>query len=417
MLAAGLASLVAAHIVRRAHAQWCLHHLNRDSLEKAISLDPEECEGYFTLAVYNSLSTDYVDPRRQEELFRQALRCQPLKSKYWLGLASFLQYTGGSEAAAVAAQRAAALGPYNSLTLWRSGNFMLMAGKTDEAFDMFRRSLLGAPGYASQVFRICWRSTDDGEKILRQAVPDTVEMNLAYLSFLTSPDALRLDEARKVWDRLLGIRQVFPVESTFGYFDALLHAGRTSEAANAWERLVQVGVLPKEESRSADNVMVNGRFEVEPVNGGLDWRISPVAGVAIETDREVHHGGAASLAVYFEGLGNLDFQHVAQVDVVNPNTDYDFRAFMKSRGLSTQAGPHFEIFDPQDVQKYQWETPDVLGTTEWSEYSLKIHTGPQTRLLTVRLRRKPAVELNKRIEGALWVDDVQLVVDKQSPRP
>jgi hypothetical protein len=220
-----------------------------------------------------------------------------------------------------------------------------------------------------------------------------------------------------VWDRLLGLGQVFPVESTFGYFDALLHAGRTSEAANAWERLVQVGVLPKEESRSADNVMVNGRFEVEPVNGGLDWRISPVAGVAIETDREVHHSGAASLAVYFEGLSNLDFQHVAQVDVVNPNTDYYFRAFMKSRGLSTQAGPHFEIFDPQDVQKYQWETPDVLGTTEWSEYSLKIHTGPQTRLLTVRLRRKPAVELNKRIEGALWVDDVQLIVDKQSSRP
>ena len=104
MLAAGLASLVAAHILRRAHAQWCLHHPNRDSLEKAISVDPEECEGYFTLAVYNSLSTDYVDPRRQEELFRQALRCQPLKSKYWLGLASFLQYTGGSEAAAVAAE-------------------------------------------------------------------------------------------------------------------------------------------------------------------------------------------------------------------------------------------------------------------------------------------------------------------------
>ena len=123
------------------------------------------------------------------------------------------------------------------------------------------------------------------------------------------------------------------------------------------------------------------------------------------------------MAVYFEGLSNLDFQHVAQVDVVNPNTDYYFRAFMKSRALSTRAGPHFEIFDPKDVQKYHWETPDILGTTEWSEYSLRIHTGPQTRLLTVRLRRKPAVELDKRIEGTLWVDDVQLAEDQHSPGP
>lgn len=401
----------AVHIVRRAYAQWCLQHGSRDSLEKAVSLDPGECEGYFRLALYYSFATEEINRPRGEDLLRRALRCQPLKAGYWLGLASVLN----ADESAIAAQRAAALEPYNSLTLWRSGNFMLMAGKTDEAFDMFRRSLLGAPDYAPQVFKICWRSSDDGDKILRQAVPDTVEIDLAYLNFLTAPDMLRLDEARKVWYRLLALRKVFPVESTFGYFDALLHSGRTSEAVYAWEELVLVGVLPPEESRSAGSVMVNGGFEAEPVNGGLDWRITPVAGVGIETDRQVHHGGAASLAIHFEGLSNVDFQHVAQMDVVDPNTDYYFRAFMKSRALSTRAGPHFEIFDPEDVHKYQWETPDVLGTTEWSAYSLKIHTGPKTRLLTVRLRRKPALELDKRIEGTLWVDDVQLAVDKQSP--
>jgi len=403
--------------VRRAYAQWCLEHLSRDSLEKAISVDPKECEGYFKLAIYNLLSIDYTDPARQAGLFRQALRCQPLKSNYWLGLASFLQDTEGPEAAAVAALRAAALNPYNSLTLWRSGNFMLAAGNTDKAFDMFHRSLLGAPGYASQVFRMCWRSTDDGDKILRQAVPNTAGMNLAYLGFLTSPDAPRLDEARKVWDRLLGLGRVFPVESTFGYLDTLMHTGRTSEAVKAWEQMVRAGVLPKEESCSSDNLIVNGGFEVEPLNGGLDWRVYPMPGVAMETDREVQHSGAASLAIHFEGLGNPDFQQVTQWVVVTPNTDYSFRAFMKSRAISTRSGPHFEIFDLQDSQKYRWQTPDVVGTTDWSEYSLKIHTGPKTQLLNVRLRREPAVELDKRIEGSLWVDDVQLVPDHPSPGP
>jgi len=417
VLAAGLASFLTVHIVRRAYAQWCLRHPSRSSLEKSISVDPGECEGYFTLAVYNLLSIDYANPSRQAELFRQALRCQPLKSNYWLGLASFLQNTDGVEAAAVAAQRAAALSPYNSLALWRSGNFMLMAGKTDEAFEMFRRSLLGAPGFGSQVFRTCWRASDDGEKILHQAVPDTVEMNLAYLGFLISPDAPRLDEAQKVWGRLLGLGQVFPVESTFGYFDALLRGGRTSDAVNAWEGLVRAGVLPKEESRSADNVVVNGGFEVEPVNGGLDWTINPVAGVAMETDRGVQHGGAASLAIHFEGLNNLDFQQVSQRVIVTPGTDYSFRAFMKGRAISTRSGPHFEIFDPQDAQEYRWQTPDILGTSDWSEYSLKIHTGPKTQLLNVRLRREPAVELDKRIEGSLWVDDVRLTVEPQPPGP
>ena len=101
---------------------------------------------------------------------------------------------------------------------------------------------------------------------------------------------------------------------------------------------------------------------------------------------------------------------------VKPNTVYYFSAFLKARALSTLSGPHFGICDYWDdrrdertgERKVSWKTAEVLGDTEWTKYQLTIHTGPKTDLLVVSLRRQPALELDKRIQGTMWVDDVRL---------
>ncbi len=403
-----LAAFLSVNIVRQAYVQWCLQQPDKDLLGKVISLDSDECSAYHRLGLYYVSLPEEMDLTRGEELLRRALRCQPLNADYWLALAYALQTSGRTDESASAAEKAAALEAHNSMVLWRGGNLLLLAGKNEEAFDMFHRVLEGAPQFAPQVFSTCWKASSDGEQILRRVVPDTVNLNVSYLQFLSW--SLKLEEARKVWDRLISLGQVFPAESCFAYLDALINSGQTEEVSKAWNQLVLAGILPRGELYRADGPVVNGGFELQPVKGGLDWRISPVAGAPMQIDSQTRHSGTQSLLIQFEGLSNLDFHHVGQIVPVRPETDYRFSAFVKSRALSTQSGPYFEIFDLKEPKKSHWETLPVLGTTDWAEISVTFRTGPHTQLVVIRLRRKPALELDKRIEGALWVDDVQLAI-------
>jgi len=494
LLMAGVTVLLTIHIVRYAYVRWCVNQSTRDSLQKAIDLDPQACQAYNQLGLYYTYSLENLDQNLGEELSQRAVKCQPLEATYWITLAMALQAGGKTDESSAAAEKAALLENHNSWILWKTANLQLVNGKTEEALSMFHRVLDGAPEFAQPTFASCWKATSDGEMILQKVVPATVDMHLAYLNFLSNPNNLdvyalrqlwdsltsfgqevplqatfadldslirtktkeatpaevangmletpserrrdeqerlakaeriidqwdqsvsaawipRLDVARRVWDWLLMTNEEFPAEKvkrTFPYFDALLRVGRPAEAVTDWDRLVQKGVLPAGELHPPGNLIVNGGFEVEPVNGGFDWRISRVGGVFTEFDGRIHHEGNRSLAVHFEGLDNLDFHHVAQIVPVKPNARYIFSAFLKGRSLSGESGPHIEVFDSRDPKTYAWVTSDIVGTMEWSRYELDIETGPKTQTLVVRLRRNPGVGLNKRIEGTFWVDDVQL---------
>ncbi len=404
----GSAAYLTYQIGVQTYVKWLVQRSTKDSLNRAIALEGGNCDAYYRLGLYHVFIMGDLDLPRAQELLRRAVRCQPLRGLYWLTLAAASEASGQRDDALAATEKAAALESHNALMLWQCGNLLLRTGDLGRAFDLFYRVLQGVPGYSQQVFSACWKSTEDGDLILRRALPDTVDLDLAYLTFLSSPENLNLDEAQKVWMRLMSLGQVFASERAFPYLDALLTSSRADEVVKDWDQMVLAGVLPREELHKSDDLIVNGGFEITPANGGLDWRIYPFGGVDVRIDARIRHSGARSLVVHFEGLTNIDLHHVAQIVPVAPNTKYRFSVFMKSRALSTLSGPHFEIFDPKDPQKFHWETPDVLGTTEWSEYPLTIQTGPKTLLLTIRLRRKPAVELDKRIEGTLWADDVQL---------
>jgi tetratricopeptide (TPR) repeat protein len=404
----GTAVYLSYQIGIQAYIRWLVQKSTKDSLNRAIALDGDNCNAYYRLGLYHLFTVSDLDINRGQELFRKAVRCQPLQGQYWLSLAAALESGGKREEALTATEKAVALESRNAVMLWQCGNLLLRTSHLERAFDLFYRVLESAPYYAPQVFRACWKSSQDGELILRRAVPDTVDLDLGYLKFLSSTENLNLDEARRVWNRLISLGRPFESQKTFPYFDSLLDSNRVAEAVEGWNEMVLIGVLPQQELLESGNLIVNGGFEVAPANGGLDWRIYPFGGIDVHMSSRILHSGAKSLVVHFEGLTNPDFHHVEQIVPVAPNTKYQFSTYMKSQALSTLSGPHFEIFDPKGPEKFHWETPDILGTTEWSEFPLTIKTGPKTQLLIVRLRRKPAVELDKRIEGTLWVDDVSL---------
>ena len=50
-------------------------------------------------------------------------------------------------------------------------------------------------------------------------------------------------------------------------------------------------------------------------------------------------------------------------------------------------------------------TDDLLGTSGWREQTVDFTTGPQTRLIAIKVMRVPG---NPLIKGTFWLDDVKL---------
>ena len=95
---------------------------------------------------------------------------------------------------------------------------------------------------------------------------------------------------------------------------------------------------------------------------------------------------------------------ISQYVPVRPNARYRLSAFVKSQDVVSASGPRLLIQDSYSNQVLV-STDDSLGTSGWREQSVDFTTGPQTRLITVRVMRVPG---NPLIKGTFWLDDVKL---------
>lgn len=187
-----------------------------------------------------------------------------------------------------------------------------------------------------------------------------------------------------------------------GDFDYLLGAHETEQAVEVWRELVKRSHSPQS-YRETGNLVTNGNFEEDLLNGGFDWRYSAIAGVQVSLDRSEFHGGTRSLETRFEGPA-VDGVGVFEYVPVRPNTNYHFSIYCKVQDLESASGPRIEV-DTYSRRSYL-VTDDTLGTAGWREQTGDFHTDPQSTLLSVRVVRLPAEAL---IKGTLWIDDVSLV--------
>ncbi|MFI5072955.1 MAG: hypothetical protein ACHP8A_18935, partial [Terriglobales bacterium] len=132
-------------------------------------------------------------------------------------------------------------------------------------------------------------------------------------------------------------------------------------------------------------------------------------GAYISADSSVYHSGSQSLRVGFTGGVNLEFVHVFQIEPAQSNTAYDFQAYVRTEGISTDSGVHFEIFDPERQGQVYVLTPNMVGSTPWIAVRAEVTTSPKTHFLEVRLHRFPSRLFDSKISGTIWIDDVTLV--------
>ena len=116
------------------------------------------------------------------------------------------------------------------------------------------------------------------------------------------------------------------------------------------------------------------------------------------------HTGNRSLRMIFDsrGLDDAGLQHLVPV---SPNTGYEFSANFRSEDMKGAGGPRFVLQDLYSgATLFASETLTDGGF--WKSVGGDVTTGPDTKLLLLRVQRFPA---GSPIKGTLWIDGIRLV--------
>jgi hypothetical protein len=393
-------------VVRQGVGAWYFRQSWPEAVQTAIRWDPDNPQYFAALANLMHFYADSGDPQDIVSSCETATRLSPYSAQYWADLGAAYDWAGRSDDALRAFERARQLFPNSPEINWRLANFYVRIGKTSEGLRALQKVLLGDGAARRQVFVLATGATRDTRAILDQMLPPRANIFFDYLNFLIA--AGDMDAAGQVWTRVLELNLPFDSRQAFPYLDALVQhrePGRLTEVWSALARRFPAQIRPHGDGR---DVIINGSFEFEILNGGLDWRVTPVEGAIVSLDSQTAFDGVRSFRIEFDGTRNLDYVHVFQYVPVKPNTAYRFSGYLRVKDMTTDSGPRFQVLDAYDRQKLFSPAPGLVGTSEWSEQRLEFKTGADTRLLIVRVARPQSHKFDNRIAGTLWIDYVSL---------
>jgi len=167
------------------------------------------------------------------------------------------------------------------------------------------------------------------------------------------------------------------------------------------------GDHPARELGLARQLVFNGRFRDVPNGSPFDW--------AIPAQASVHIFRGQGLDLHFMGVENVKLDGIRQSTVVSPGR-YRFSALIQSEGLTTDQGPFFRIFDPQNSSRLNVQTAQIKGTTARSDISCEFIVPAGTEALTIQLERRESERFDNKIQGTLHVYEVSLIPHDQPPK-
>ncbi|MGA8273950.1 MAG: carbohydrate binding domain-containing protein [Candidatus Sulfotelmatobacter sp.] len=373
------------------------------SLRRAALMDPWNADYRNNLGRYYALVAR--DPGAAIEPYRAAVQLDPHSARYWFDLASAYQVLGDISNQSVALEHAIAADPTTPDVAWEAANFYLVQGDDQKALREFRVVLQNEPTLADPAMQFCWRINPDVDVLLRDVVPARSEAYLAFLNLL-----MRKEETAgtaKVWAALMATPQPFEFRYTLGYLQYLLNHKDVDQARLVWQqaapRFGLSAYLP-----SGHNLVVNGDFGLNVLNGGFDWQYDKQQSVALTLDPSDFHSGHRSLLITFDGPGVTD-AGIRQFIAVQPNTSYEFSAYYKNGEIEGAGGPHFTIQDAY-TRAVLYDSDELKEAGFWKSATGEFTTGGDTKLVVLHVRRLPE---GSPIRGKLWVNDFRLVPKRQ----
>jgi Carbohydrate binding domain len=373
------------------------------SLLRAARLDPRNAEYRNHVGRYFALVAR--DPGAAIAPYRAAVQLNPHSARYWFDLASAYQVLGDTASQTWALENAIKADPTTPDVAWEAANFYLVQGENEKALREFRVVLENEPSLANLAIQFCWRINPDVDSLLRDVVPDKAQAYTAFLNLLISKQETAA--TAKVWAALIATSQAFELRQVYEYLQFLFNHRDVEEARLVWQQAApRFGLSSYVPTRN--NLIVNGDFSLDVLNGGFDWQYQKQQSVALTLDPSDFHGGHRSLLITFDGPGVTD-AGIRQFIAVQPNTVYDFSAYYKNGEIEGAGGPHFTI---QDVysQAVLYDSDELKEAGFWKSANGEFTTGDDSRLLVLHIRRLPE---GSPIRGKLWVDDFRLVAKRQ----
>jgi Tfp pilus assembly protein PilF len=373
------------------------------SLQRAARLDTGNADYRNHLGRYYALVAR--DPGAALEPYRAAVQLNPHSAHYWFDLASAYQVLGDASNQTWALEQAIQADPTTPDVAWEAANNYQVQGDEEKALREYRVVLDNEPSLAGLAIQHCWRITQDVDTLLRDVVPPKSAAYVAFLDLLmTRPET---EPTAKVWAALFSSLQPFELRYVNQYVQYLLDHNDVDQARLVWQqaapRFNLSAYIP-----TSRNLIVNGDFSLDVLNGGFDWRYQKQQSVTLTLDPSDFHTGPRSLLITFDGPGVND-AGIFQLIAVQPSTTYSFSAYYKSGDFEGAGGPHFSL---QDVasKAVLYDSDELKETGYWKSVTGEFTTGADCRLLVLRVRRIPE---GSPIRGKLWVDEFRLVAKRQ----
>jgi len=363
----------------------------------AARLDPANAE-------YRDLQANYAffsgSSEQAVKLLDAATALNPHKSEYWLDLAKVEQSIGRAAESRRHLADAIANDPNSTTVAWQAGSFFWSQNEPIDALNEFRVVLASKGELAPAALENCWQIKPDAGFLLTNIIPQDRDSVAGFLEFLISKNDK--SGAAAAWSRLVALNQ--PIESRYvlEYMNFLFSGKDIVQAKRVWKdsaKLTDTALYQP----SAENLVVNGSFELPSLNYGFDWHYDKSPGVTLSLDQNEFHSGNRSLAIEFDST-SLEQIPVAQFVAVEPNTDYRFEAFYKTERLEGVTSPQVLVWDGYSDHTY-FASDEMRAAGKWTVVQGNFHTAPDAQLLTIRIERTP---LNRAIRGKLWLDDIRL---------
>jgi len=373
------------------------------SLQRAARLDSGNAEYRNHLGRYYALVAR--DPGAAIEPYRAAVQLNPHSARYWFDLASAYQVLGDTSNQTWALEHAIEADPTTPDVAWEAANFFLVRGDNEKALREFHVVLENEPSLAPPAIQFCWRINPDVDMLLRDVVPARSTAYIAFLSLLMSKQETAA--TAKVWAAMIAVPDSFEKRYAYSYIQYLLDHKDVDQARLVWQQAApRFGLSSYLPTRN--NLIVNGDFNLDVLNGGFDWQYQRQSSVTLTLDPSDFHSGHRSLLITFDGPGVSD-AGIRQFIAVQPKTLYEFSAFYKNGEIQGAGGPHLTIQDAF-TQAVLYDSDELKEAGFWKSATGDFTTGEDCKLLVLRVRRLPA---GSPIRGKLWVDDFRLVAKRQ----
>lgn len=379
-------------------AAYFSRKVDRVSLQRAIRLQPGNADFPYRLGRYFWLVER--SPEAAAQSYRTAVALNPHKARYWFDLAAVYQFLGDTQGQKDALEHAIVADPTTPDVAWEAANLYLVQGETDKALREFRVVMANDPYLPSAALQLCWRAEPDVDALLRDAVPPISSVYLAFLDLLVSKK--ETVGAAKVWAQLAHLHEPIEARHVFDYIRYLVGQREIDQARLVWQQSASLCGLSAYQP-STKNLVINGDFSLPVLNGGFDWLYQQSKDVSLALDPTQSHTGHRSLLISIDSRG-IEDAGIRQLIPVEANASYDFSAYFKSEDMQGAGGPRFAIQDLYSEATYFVSDP-LKDADSWQKINGTFTTGPDTRLLVLRIQRLPA---GSPMRGKLWIDDIRL---------